>query len=152
VIRDLYLSDWGGRLFMFENFNGTPLQTIRSLTMLRAEFSGLWILCEIRQGGLRHRTEGRFDRVQVVPRPTPAHKTPPPASKLRLGRSLGSRKRLSIPGSSQVADDFRDPRFGRKPVPRIAIAGAPRREETMSDVTESNITDMSLSSHPRWSV
>ena len=25
VIRDLFLSDWGGRLFMFENFNGTPL-------------------------------------------------------------------------------------------------------------------------------
>lgn len=40
VIRDLYLSDWGGRLFMFENFNGTPLQTIRALTMQRAEFSG----------------------------------------------------------------------------------------------------------------
>jgi 4-hydroxyphenylacetate 3-monooxygenase/chlorophenol-4-monooxygenase component 2 len=39
VIRDLYLSDWGGRLFMFENFNGTPLQTIRALTMQRAEFS-----------------------------------------------------------------------------------------------------------------
>ena len=40
VIRDLYLSDWGGRLFMFENFNGTPLMAIRSLTMQRAEFSG----------------------------------------------------------------------------------------------------------------
>ena len=40
VIRDLYLSDWGGRLFMFENFNGTPLMAIRSLTMARAEFSG----------------------------------------------------------------------------------------------------------------
>ena len=39
VIRDLYLSDWGGRLFMFKNFNGTPLMTIRSLTMQRAEFS-----------------------------------------------------------------------------------------------------------------
>src|SRR4051812_20801732 len=33
VIRDLYLSDWGGRLWMFENFNGTPPQTIRILTM-----------------------------------------------------------------------------------------------------------------------
>jgi aromatic ring hydroxylase len=41
AIRDLFLSDWGGRLFMFENFNGTPLQAIRSLTMQRAEFSGL---------------------------------------------------------------------------------------------------------------
>jgi aromatic ring hydroxylase len=40
VIRDLHLSDWGGRLFMFENFNGTPLMAIRSLTMARAEFSG----------------------------------------------------------------------------------------------------------------
>jgi 4-hydroxyphenylacetate 3-monooxygenase/chlorophenol-4-monooxygenase component 2 len=40
VIRDLYLSDWGGRLWMFENFNGTPLQTIRILTMKRAELSG----------------------------------------------------------------------------------------------------------------
>ncbi len=40
VIRDLYLTDWGGRLFMFENFNGTPLQTLLSLTMKRAEFTG----------------------------------------------------------------------------------------------------------------
>jgi 3,5,6-trichloropyridin-2-ol/2,4,6-trichlorophenol monooxygenase len=40
VIRDLYLTDWGSRLFMFENFNGTPLQTLLSLTMKRAEFSG----------------------------------------------------------------------------------------------------------------
>ncbi|MGY4622894.1 4-hydroxyphenylacetate 3-hydroxylase family protein [Bradyrhizobium sp. USDA 4486] len=40
VVRDLYLSDWGGRLFMFENFNGTPLQMIRALTMQRAEFAG----------------------------------------------------------------------------------------------------------------
>jgi 4-hydroxyphenylacetate 3-monooxygenase/chlorophenol-4-monooxygenase component 2 len=40
IVRDLYLSDWGGRLFMFENFNGTPLQAIRNLTMQRAEFSG----------------------------------------------------------------------------------------------------------------
>jgi 4-hydroxyphenylacetate 3-monooxygenase/chlorophenol-4-monooxygenase component 2 len=40
VIRDLYLTDWGGRLMMFENFNGTPLQTLLTLTMRRAEFSG----------------------------------------------------------------------------------------------------------------
>jgi len=40
VIRDLFLTDWGNRLFVFENFNGTPLQAIRSLTMQRAEFSG----------------------------------------------------------------------------------------------------------------
>jgi len=40
VIRDLYLTDWGGRLFMFENFNGTPLSTLLSLTMKRAEFTG----------------------------------------------------------------------------------------------------------------
>ena len=40
MIRDLYLTDWGSRLFMFENFNGTPLQTLLSLTMKRAEFTG----------------------------------------------------------------------------------------------------------------
>ena len=40
VVRDLYLTDWGSRLFMFENFNGTPLQTLLSLTMKRAEFTG----------------------------------------------------------------------------------------------------------------
>ena len=40
VIRDLYLTDWGGRLYMFENFNGTPLQKLLSLTMKRAEFGG----------------------------------------------------------------------------------------------------------------
>jgi len=40
VIRDLFLSDWGSRLLVFENFNGTPLQSIRMLTMQRAEFSG----------------------------------------------------------------------------------------------------------------
>ncbi len=40
VIRDLYLTDWGGRLFMFENFNGTPLGTLLTLTMKRAEFTG----------------------------------------------------------------------------------------------------------------
>jgi aromatic ring hydroxylase len=40
VIRDLYLTDWGSRLFVFENFNGTPLQTLLSLTMKRAEFTG----------------------------------------------------------------------------------------------------------------
>ncbi len=37
VIRDLYLANWGGRLFMFENFNGTPLQTLLSLTLAAAE-------------------------------------------------------------------------------------------------------------------
>jgi 4-hydroxyphenylacetate 3-monooxygenase/chlorophenol-4-monooxygenase component 2 len=40
VIRDLYLTAWGGRLFMFENFNGTPLGTLLMLTMKRAEFTG----------------------------------------------------------------------------------------------------------------
>jgi 4-hydroxyphenylacetate 3-monooxygenase/chlorophenol-4-monooxygenase component 2 len=40
AIRDLYLTDWGSRLFMFENFNGTPLQTLLALTMKRAEFTG----------------------------------------------------------------------------------------------------------------
>jgi 4-hydroxyphenylacetate 3-monooxygenase/chlorophenol-4-monooxygenase component 2 len=40
VVRDLYLTDWGSRLAMFENFNGTPLQTLLTLTMRRAEFTG----------------------------------------------------------------------------------------------------------------
>ncbi len=40
VIRDLYLTGWRSRLFMFENFNGTPLQTLLSLTMKRAKFTG----------------------------------------------------------------------------------------------------------------
>ena len=40
VIRDLFLTDWGGRVFMFENFNGTPLYGILQLTMARAEMSG----------------------------------------------------------------------------------------------------------------
>jgi aromatic ring hydroxylase len=39
VIRDLFLSDWGDRISVFENFNGTPLLTIRMLTMHRAEMS-----------------------------------------------------------------------------------------------------------------
>ncbi|MGW0083032.1 4-hydroxyphenylacetate 3-hydroxylase family protein [Streptomyces sp. NPDC003393] len=39
VIRDLFLSDWGNRIAVFENFNGTPLLAIRTLTMKRAELS-----------------------------------------------------------------------------------------------------------------
>jgi 4-hydroxyphenylacetate 3-monooxygenase len=39
VIRDLFLSDWGNRISTFENFNGTPLLAIRTLTMKRAEMS-----------------------------------------------------------------------------------------------------------------
>jgi len=39
VIRDLFLSDWGGRLAMFENFQGTPLMMVRFLNMRRAEFA-----------------------------------------------------------------------------------------------------------------
>jgi 4-hydroxyphenylacetate 3-monooxygenase/chlorophenol-4-monooxygenase component 2 len=46
VIRDLYLTDWGSRLFLFENFNGTPLQTLLALTMKRAEFTGSGPLAE----------------------------------------------------------------------------------------------------------
>ena len=33
VIRDMFLTDWGGRGRMFDQFNGTPLNTIRMLTM-----------------------------------------------------------------------------------------------------------------------
>jgi aromatic ring hydroxylase len=36
TIRDLFLSDWGKRQMMFENFNGTPIHTRRMLTMSRA--------------------------------------------------------------------------------------------------------------------
>lgn len=39
VIRDLFLSDWGDRISTFENFNGTPLLAIRTLTMKRAEMA-----------------------------------------------------------------------------------------------------------------
>jgi 3,5,6-trichloropyridin-2-ol/2,4,6-trichlorophenol monooxygenase len=38
VIRDMFLTDWGGRGRMFDQFNGTPLNTIRMLTMMRTEF------------------------------------------------------------------------------------------------------------------
>lgn len=39
AIRDLFLTDWGDRQFMFENFQGTPLMMIRFLTMRRAEYA-----------------------------------------------------------------------------------------------------------------
>lgn len=39
VIRDWFLTDWGDRQAMFENFQGTPLLMIRFLTMRRAEFA-----------------------------------------------------------------------------------------------------------------
>jgi aromatic ring hydroxylase len=38
VIRDLFLTDWGRRNAMFDNFNGTPLTTMRMLTMQRTEY------------------------------------------------------------------------------------------------------------------
>ena len=59
VIRDLYLTDWGGRLFMFENFNGTPLQTLLSLTMKRAEFTGAGPFAAFARKVCRARTAGR---------------------------------------------------------------------------------------------
>jgi len=66
VIRDLYLSDWGRapvyvRKLQRDAVADDPVADDAARGILR-----LWILCEIRQGGLRHRTEGRFDRVQVV--------------------------------------------------------------------------------------
>ena len=65
VIRDLYLTDWGGRLYMFENFNGTPLQTLLSLTMKRAEFSGSGPLAAFARKVVRHRERaGPHERVQ----------------------------------------------------------------------------------------
>jgi len=38
IVRDMFLSDWGDRGRMFDQFNGTPLNTIRMLTMMRTEF------------------------------------------------------------------------------------------------------------------
>jgi aromatic ring hydroxylase len=38
VVRDLFLTDWGRRNFLFDQFNGTPLTAIRFLTMMRAEY------------------------------------------------------------------------------------------------------------------
>lgn len=38
VIRDLYLSEWGRRNAMFDNFNGTPITAVRLLTMQRTEY------------------------------------------------------------------------------------------------------------------
>jgi aromatic ring hydroxylase len=43
VIRDLFLTDWGGRNFMFENFNGMPLLGVFMSTMARDEMSGAGI-------------------------------------------------------------------------------------------------------------
>src|SRR3546814_13663223 len=40
VIRDLCIPDWGGRMFMYENFNGTPLYGIITLTMARDAMTG----------------------------------------------------------------------------------------------------------------
>lgn len=39
AIQDLFLSNWGDRQFVFENFQGTPLMMIRFLTMRRAEYA-----------------------------------------------------------------------------------------------------------------
>ncbi len=38
VVRDVLLTDWAGRSRMFDMFNGTPLNTIRLLTMQRTEY------------------------------------------------------------------------------------------------------------------
>ena len=38
VVRDLFLTDWGRRNFLFDQFNGTPLTAVRFLTMMRAEY------------------------------------------------------------------------------------------------------------------
>ena len=38
VIRDLFMTDWGRRNALFDQFNGTPLTAIRFLTMMRAEY------------------------------------------------------------------------------------------------------------------
>ncbi len=38
IVRDLFVSEWGRRNAMFDQFNGTPITAIRYLTMQRAEF------------------------------------------------------------------------------------------------------------------
>lgn len=38
VIRDLFMTDWGRRNSIFDQFNGTPLTTVRFLTMQRTEY------------------------------------------------------------------------------------------------------------------
>ena len=48
---------------MFENFNGTPLQTLLSLTMKRAEFTGSGPFASFARQGLRHRSQDRQDGI-----------------------------------------------------------------------------------------
>lgn len=38
IVRDLFVSEWGRRNAMFDQFNGTPITAVRFLTMQRAEF------------------------------------------------------------------------------------------------------------------
>lgn len=38
VVRDLFITEWGRRNAMFDQFNGTPLTAVRILTMMRAEY------------------------------------------------------------------------------------------------------------------
>ncbi len=38
VVRDLFISEWGRRNAMFDQFNGTPLTAVRFLTMQRTEY------------------------------------------------------------------------------------------------------------------
>lgn len=80
VIRDLYLTAWGGRLFMFENFNGTPLQTLLSLTMKRAEFTGAGPLAsfarkvvglEAKQGETEYKSTADYAKAQDAARNQP---------------------------------------------------------------------------------
>ena len=75
VIRDLYLTHWGARLFMFENFNGTPLQTLLSLTMKRAEFTGSGPFASFARQvcGMKPRPPRRNNG---RPPTTPKHRTP----------------------------------------------------------------------------
>lgn len=47
VIRDMFLSDWGDRISVFDNFNGTPLLGVRMLTMHRADMAPSGPLTEL---------------------------------------------------------------------------------------------------------
>ncbi|GAY07674.1 4-hydroxyphenylacetate 3-hydroxylase N-terminal domain-containing protein [Pseudonocardia sp. N23] len=75
VIRDLFQSDWGDRMATFENFNGTPLLTIRTFTMRRAELSAAGPIADLARqicgiettrddGGTEYLTQAAYARRQ----------------------------------------------------------------------------------------
>ena len=92
VIRDLYLTDWGARLFMFENFNGTPLQTLLSLTMKRAEFTGSGPFASFARKVCGIEANDRPRRNIRRPPTTPRRRTPAAARSTSRQQSNGFRR------------------------------------------------------------